>query len=173
MGFINSFMGGLVRGQIGFATRETMKGKHRYLRDFAPGKVKEGTQLPFSFSVDWGHPHLFTEFINPLSDTFMVAPMEGMVRAGGLTGEAPLHGTLHLRYHIDATLKYAFEFEAQGRTLRYEGEKRGLRPWNLHRTHTTCYGTLTDLSDNTILSESVVHFDLKTLPRFLMNFRIA
>ena len=147
-------------------------GTHTYVRDFPQGKVEAGTALPFHFTATWGNPHL-EKFLNPLSGDFLFTLMEGKVTAGGLTGEAPMKGTLELRYFENASIRYTFEFEAHGRTFRYVGEKTGIRPWNLHRTHTVCRGTLTDLTTDEVLSQSVVRFKLSQLPWFLTRFRLG
>ena len=172
MGRLKDLVGMLAERRLGFRTDETMKGTHTFLQDFAPGKVTAGTELPFQFTATWGNPHL-EKFLNPLSGDFMFTLMEGKVTAGGLTGEAPMKGTLELRYFEDASIRYIFEFEAQQRAFRYVGEKTGIRPWNLHRTHTECRGTLTDLSTDEVLSESLVRFKLSQLPWFLTRFRLG
>lgn len=172
MGRIKDLATMFAERRLGFRADETMKGTHMFVQDYAPGKVRAGTELPFSFSATWGHPHL-EQFINPLSGDFMFTLLEGTVTAGGLTGEAPIKGTLEFRYLRDATIRYTFEFEAQQRTFRYVGEKRGIRPWNLHRTHTRCHGTLTDLTTDQPISRSVVTFDLWQLPWLMGSFRLG
>ncbi len=172
MGRLKDLVGMLAERRLGFRTDETMKGTHTFVRDFEPGKVKAGTKLPFQFQATWGTPHL-DKFLNPLSGDFMFALMEGKVTAGGLTGEAPLKGTLEMRYFENASIRYTFEFEAQGHAFRYVGEKTDIRPWNLHRTHTICRGTLTDLTTDQLLSESEVKFNLSQLPWFLSRFRLG
>jgi len=76
----------------------------------------------------------------------------------------------------DALLRYRFEFDAGAgggpRRCRYLGEKRGLRPWNLHRTHTICYGEISDVATGEVISDSVVRFDLRELPAFLASLRL-
>jgi len=170
MGRIQELVAMLGQGRVGFRLRETMKGTHTFLRDFPPGKVSAGTELPFAFDVSWGHDRL-TSYLRPGGE-FMRATMKGTVTAGGLCLEAPLSGTLELRYLQDATIRYVFEFEAHGQVMTYQGEKRDIRPWNLHRTHTTCYGRVTQ-RDVGPLSESVVHFDLGRLPGLLASFRLT
>jgi hypothetical protein len=156
--------------RVGFRVDESMSGSHRFVRDFPPGKVAAGTELPLSFQATWGHPHL-SQFLNPRGGDFLFALLDGTVTAGGITGEAPIKGTLELRYFQDALIRYTFEFEALDRQFRFVGEKRDLRPWNLHRTHTTCHGTLTDLTTDEVISEAVVRFDLWRLHRLLLSLR--
>jgi len=158
--------------RMGFLIDETMKGTHRYLQDFPAGSVSKGTELPLSFEATWGHPRL-ERFFNPLSGDFLFSVLEGTVTAGGLTGEAPIKGTLELRYFRDATIRYTFDFDAQDRSFRYVGVKRDIRPWNLHRTHTTCYGTITDQATGEVLSESVVYFDLGRLFSLVSSLRLG
>jgi hypothetical protein len=162
----------LAERRVGFRVVEEMRGTHRFLRDYPPGQVTAGTELPFAFTASWGHRELL-RYLRPGSGDFLRAEMTGSVSAGGLCREAPLEGTLELRYLQDATIRYVFEFEAQGRTMRFDGEKRDIRPWNLHRTHTTCHGTINDVAMGEPLSDAVVHFALGGLPRFLASLRLA
>ncbi len=157
--------------RVGFTMTETMKGTHRFVRDFPPTGVRAGAEHPLHFEVTWGSPGA-ERFFNPLSGEFCKAELEGRVTAGGLCQETPVQGTLELGYLKDATLRYAFEFAAHGQRFEYRGEKRGIRPWNLHRTHTTCYGAITALESGALLSESVVYFEISQLPRFLASLKI-
>ncbi|MCC6748666.1 MAG: hypothetical protein IT371_13480 [Deltaproteobacteria bacterium] len=166
--------------RLGFHVSERMTGTHRTLRELEPlepvspslGRpIRVGSELPFSFEVRWGHPDL-VHYLNPLKGDFTKALLEGTVTAGGLCTAAPLRGTLDFRYVSEALIRYAFEFEAHGRRFRYVGEKRDLRPWNLHRTHTTCHGTIADVATGQVISDSVVYFDLKELPSLVGSFRL-
>jgi hypothetical protein len=171
MGRFGELMGMLTQRRVGFRIEEKMDGTHRFLRDFPPGKVDAGSELPFAFNVTWGHQDL-PRYLLPGGDDFLSAEMEGYVTAGGLCLDAPLKGTLELRYFKDASVHYEFEFEAHGRPMRYVGQKRDIRPWNLHRSHTTCYGTVTDVATGDPLSDSVVRFELGMLPTFLASLRL-
>ncbi len=155
---------------VGFRMEERMAGTHRFRRDFPPGEVKAGTELPLSFVACWGHESL-PRFLSRKSGEFLRAELEGIITAGGLCAETPIQGSIELRYFEDASVRYRFEFEAHRRRFRYAGEKRGIRPWNLHRTHTTCYGTITDLEDGELLTDSVTYFDLRDLPSFFASWR--
>ena len=170
MGQWQDFFKKWVNRDIGFRMTEEMSGTHRYSRDYAPGNVDAGVELPLEVKITWGSPKM-EEFLNPSHGRFLCADLEGSISAGGLCTQAPIKGTLELRYFKDATLRYCFYFLAHERQFRYLGEKREIRPWNVHRTHTTCYGTITEVASNEILSESVIYFNLQDLPRFLGSFR--
>ncbi len=172
MGRTRDLLKMLKQRRVGFKADETMKGSHRFLVDLPEGKVRAGDTLPFFFRATWGNPALGS-FLNPLSDQHGAAPMEGWVTAGGITSEAPLTGSMALRYIKDATIRYSFEFPAHGRQWRFSGQKSGIRPWNLHRTHTECRGTLTDMASGEVVSEVTVFFQLRTLHSFLASFRLA
>lgn len=137
-------LGRWLQGEIGFTMEERMHGTHRFLRDFSPGEVRAGTELPLALVARWGHPRA-ARYLNPLGGDFMRADLEGEISAGGLCEAAPVKGELELRYLKDSTVRYRFEFAAAGRRWRYEGEKSGIRPWNLHRTHTTCRGRIVEI----------------------------
>ncbi len=172
MGRTGDFFEMLKQRRIGFKADETMKGTHRFLVDLPESKVKAGDELPFFFKITWGNQGL-ASFLNPLSDQHGSAPMEGLVTAGGITGEAPLTGAMELRYFKDATIRYTFTFPARGRRWGFAGEKSGIRPWNLHRSHTLLRGTLTDLESEKDVSEVEVYFQLRQLRRFLTSFRLG
>jgi len=158
----------LTQQRLGFEAEEIMRGTHR----FAPGAGAEG-EHPFEFRVRWGARHLLP-WLNPLGPDFMSNWLEGTVLVGGLVDEAACRGTLDLRYFQEGKIRYTFDFkDADGKPYRYVGEKRDIRPWNLHRTHTTCYGSITDLGSNQVVSESVAYFELKLLVDFLRTFHLA
>lgn len=157
---------------IGFRMEERMEGTHRYRRAFPESGVQAGEEHPLELRARWGHPRL-RGFLSPGSDDFLTAELEGTVSAGGLCQDAPIRGALELRYFIDATIRYRFEFQGTGGGFSFLGEKRELRPWNLHRTHTVCYGTIRRLGDGETLSEATLRFDLAQLPAFLASFRLA
>jgi hypothetical protein len=129
-------------------------------------------EYPMEFRVTWGHPRM-ERFLNPLGGEFMVADLAGVVDVGGLCTAAACQGRLELRYLQEAKLRYVFDFEHDGKRYHFVGEKRNLRPWNLHRTHTTCYGELRDADSGILLSESVTYFRLRTAPAFMASFRLA
>jgi hypothetical protein len=155
-------------GQLGFRMDELMSGTHK----FVDGAGPEG-EHPFSFTITWGADDM-ARFLNPLGDGFMSNELEGVITVGGLTDDAPCQGTLELRYFQEGKIRYTIDFEGpDGKAYRYVGEKRDIRPWNLHRTHTTCYGTVTEVESGRVISDSVVYFDLKLLPTFAASIRLA
>jgi hypothetical protein len=173
MGFSDELLSMWAARRFGFRVEESMRGMQRYLRDWDPGLVKAGSELPFNFHAAWGHPSL-SRYLDPRNEEFLVARMEGNVTAGGLAGEAEMRGTLEIRYVQDASVRYRFAFVAQeGRTMRFEGSKTGIRPWNFLKTHTVCRGTVTEDATGQPLSDVTVRFNLADLPVFLMSLRPA
>jgi hypothetical protein len=153
---------------VGFCMHETMRGTHRLRR--AIGDLPAGSEQPFEFEVSWGHACL-TCFLNPLSKEFGLAELEGTVDAGGLCQRAPLRGTLAFRYIPEGKVWYRFEFGSD-RRFRFEGAKRDIRPWNLHRTHTLLEGEVREVETRELVSEAVLRFDLHELPSLLGSFRL-
>jgi hypothetical protein len=125
------------------------------------------------FRVLWGTRHLWP-YLRPGSPAFLSNFLEGTVTVGGLIQAAPCRGTLDLLYFKEGKIRYTFDFKGpSGTPYRYVGEKVNIRPWNLHRTHTTCYGAITDLSTGKDISKSTLYFKLGTLPAFLGSFRLG
>lgn len=152
--------------KTGFQLHEQMRGTHEFVARCGPPG-----EWPFSFELDWGCESL-ARFLNPLErDAFMTASCEGVMRVGGFVEEAPCSGWLELRTLTEATIRYRLTFRAGEHAYAYIGEKLGLRPWNLHRTHTTCYGVLYEIESGREISRSLARFGLETLPAFLMSFR--
>lgn len=153
---------------VGFAMDETMSGTHRFVEAGRPAG-----DLPMSFTMNWGTQDLRT-FLDPRSkETFCTADAKGHVTIAGLVEDADCAGTLELRYFPEARIRYKFSFKGKrGKKFHYIGEKINLRPWNLHRTHTTCYGTLYATTTGEEVSTSITYFRLSTLPAFLMSFRL-
>jgi hypothetical protein len=113
-------------------------------------------------------------YLNPLNPGFMSSWLEGTVNVGGLVTDAPCHGTLDLAYFTEAKIRYTFDFKDEKATpYRYVGEKVNLRPWNLHKTHTTCHGTIVNLKTGKEVSKSILYFKFETLPEFLASFRLG
>ncbi len=158
----------LEQHRLGFHLTETMSGTHEFVNKAGP----DG-EHPMKFTVTWGTKHL-SEWLNPLSHQFMSNYLQGHISVGALVDDAPCHGTLDLRYFQEAALRYTIFFKGDdGTAYKYVGEKVNLRPWNLHRTHTTCYGTITNLNSNVEISRSILHFRLDTAPSFLASFRLG
>ena len=153
--------------RLGFATDEVMTGQHR----FEPGFGPEG-ELPFEFRVTWGPPNVLA-WLDPADPAFMKHTLKGTVTAGGLGEDLPCEGSLDLLYFTKHLIRYAFTFEARGTVYRYVGEKVNIKLWNLPVSHTTCFGRLTERESGRLVSTSVTHFRLRTLPAFLGSFRFA
>ncbi len=162
----------LTQRRVGFRIDETLRGTHRFLKDWNQNAVRAGSEFPFEFHATWGASHL-GKFFNPLSKEFLVASLAGSVTAGGICTDAPMKGTLEFAYFSQSLIRYSFAFQGGGHELSYIGEKRHIRPWNLRRSHTTCYGTLSDARNGNIISDSVVFFDLKKLAAFFASLRFG
>ena len=154
---------------ITFAVTETMRGVHHFV-DSARGPAED---RPFHFCIEWSAP--LARSLRPWSDEFMRYEAKGEIFAAGLTPRStPCRGSLAIDYLADHTIRYDLEFEADGTTHRYEGTKTDVRlsrPLQLIKTHTTCYGRITDAS-GAIVSRSVLHFLPETTGAFLRSFRL-
>jgi hypothetical protein len=149
----------------GFRVDEIMVGTHRFT-----GQEQE---LPLHFSLTWGHDSL-REYCNPFSPEFLRAEARGVITVGGLAHKADCAGTLSLLYFTERKVRYELEFTGgQGRTYRYVGEKVNIRPWNLHKSHVTCYGTITESGTGKEISRSIVYFPLRELPAFIRSVRLV
>lgn len=167
MGRLGESLQRLREGGVGFQLDETMSGEH----EFAPGMGPAGKRR-LEFCVTWGPKNLL-RWLTPGSSDFLTQPLAGTVTAEGLCEEAACSGTLELRYLGEHLIRYTFDFEGGSRKLRFVGEKREIRPWNLHVTHTTCFGKITELETGALVSTSVTHFRLRTLPSFLLSLRVT
>ena len=151
---------------VGFRIDELMSGHHMLGVD--------GKERPMSFNITWG-PDDILKWLNPFSDSFLTQELSGTVTIGGLCTDVPCSGTLELLYFTKQKIRYTFTFNTLSvdrnsvSRFRFVGEKINLRPWNLHRTHTTCYGEL--WLNNRSISKSVTYFKLNTLLKFLSSFR--
>lgn len=158
----------------GFTIHEVMSGEHEFVENagdgetkFPPGKHK------FEFKADWG-PKNLVDFLNPASDQrFMLSELAGTVTIGGLCENMPVKGSLQLRYVQDQKIRYTFDFSVDGTPYQYVGEKQQIYPWNLPYSHTTCFGTVTNMRTGKVISKSVTHFDLAGLPEFLGTFKLT
>ena len=165
---LSSLMKMLRERRFGFMLDEVMTGTHHFVNKSGPAG-----EHPMSFRVSWGTRHL-ASYINPFNPGFMSNWLEGTVTVGGLVTDAPCRGTLDLAYFTEAKIRYTFDFQDdQGTPYRYIGEKVNLRPWNLHKTHTTCYGTIVNLKNNKEVSKSIVYFKFETTPEFMASFRLG
>jgi hypothetical protein len=103
----------------------------------------------------------------------MVGELEGTVTIDGLCDQTPCTGSLELRYLKEHKIRYSFGFKVDGKAYRYVGEKVDIQLWNLPRSHTTCFGRLFLLGTGELVSTSVTHFRIRSLPRFLASARLA
>jgi len=159
---------------LGFRFDETMSGWHILgsnlnLSDDGLDNFKQ----PMEFKVTWGPDNIF-EWLNPFSGKFMKQPLFGNITIEGLGRDIPCKGDLELAYH-KGMIRYTIFFTHNGTEYIYIGKKRGIKPWNLHKTHTTCYGELTarTVCGSFVVSQSITYFRLKTLPSFLKSFRFV
>ena len=152
---------------VGFQMDEVMTGEHEFEPGFGPpGRRK------LEFRVTWG-PKNVVRWAKPGGADFLRQPLSGTLTVEGLCESAACTGTLELRYFDEHKIRYAFDFEAGGRRLRFVGEKVNIRPWNLHVSHTTCYGRITEVETDKLVSTSVTHFRLASLPHFLLSLRLT
>ncbi len=160
-------LAGLLREtRFGFRAHEIMEGTHV----FVEGEGPPG-EHPLRFEVTWGADDLRT-WLDPRRPEFMTNFLKGEISAGGLVERAHCEGVLELRYFTESKIRYRFEFaDVRGKRYLYVGEKVNIRPWNLHRSHTTCYGTITEADSGKEVSRSIVYFRLSRLPRFVASFR--
>ncbi len=150
---------------VGFKIDEVMSGEH----EFQPGFGPEG-KLPMEFRVTWGAANL-PEWLNPVGEKFMTSELHGTVTIEGLCVNAICNGYLQLRYLKDQKIRYFFTFEANGKTYEYTGEKKQIYPWNLPYSHTTCFGVLREKGKEAIISKSVTHFHLDSMPEFMKSLQ--
>ena len=147
---------------------EVMTGTHKI--------VGQHEERFMEFRIKWGSNNIL-ECFNPLHENFLLQELYGDIIIDGICGATPCYGTLHLNYP-KGYLEYQIFFNYLGKDYFYKGTKKNLRPWNLHKTHTTCYGTLYRKNHQgsrflwDIVSDSVVYFRLNTLLTFLKSFRL-
>ncbi len=154
--------------RLGFMMDEVMSGSHHFVDGAGPSG-----EFPMEFRVTWGTRHM-VPYLNPFGHNFMSNFLEGTVTVGGLVENAACRGTLDLKYFSEAKIRYSFNFKGpSGEPLHYVGEKVNIRPWNLHRTHTTCYGTITDLKTGKDISRSILYFRFGTIPAFIASMRLG
>lgn len=163
---IGNYVSKFVGGTIGFKIEEKMTGKHH----FTEISDMDGTH-PMSFTAEWG-PRSIKKWMDPSEDDFLTHPMVGTVSVGGLCLDEEFSGEMQLRYFENASIRYEFDFEVDGTSYHYRGEKTDIRPWNLHRTHTTLKGEIIEVESRTVISRSTLHFRLASLPSMLLSFRL-
>ncbi len=151
---------------LGFTLNEYMVGTHTFVDD---GKNKK--TLPLHFNITWGNQSLL-KALNPFSKGFLNNKATGLITVGGLVENVNCTGSLNLLYFSERKIRYELYFKNnQGKAYKYVGEKINLWPWNLHKTHVTCYGAITEQESNRIISKSVVFFPYKELLSFIFSFR--
>jgi hypothetical protein len=153
---------------IGFKMDEIMVGTHTF-----SDRPLASPQLPMNFSITWGNDNLL-KFVNPGSDEFLFSCAKGFITVGGMANKADCIGTLKLMYFSERKIRYELDFKGDdGKAYKYIGEKVNLWPWNLHKTHMTCYGTITDNESGKVVSTSVVYFPFRELLNFIMSARLV
>lgn len=154
---------------IAFSVTETMRGLHHFV-DPAWGPAVD---RPIHFRIEWGAP--LRASINPLSPQFMRYGARGEFFAEGFTPHpVACEGTFALDYFDRHTITYDLSFPCEGERYRFVGEKVDVwlrRPLQLVKTHTTCYGTVTNEA-GVIVSRSVLHFPPETMRSFLLSLRL-
>lgn len=152
---------------LGFKLDEVMTGTHEFSDNGYPKGIR-----PFHYSLTWGNKNIL-KFLNPLSKEFMDSEVKGIVTIGGLVNKAVCQGTLKMLYFSERKIRYAFTFKDEtGTAYRYIGEKINIWPWNLHKTHVTCYGTVTNLDTGKDISKSTVYFPYREMIPFIFSFRL-
>lgn len=152
---------------IGFTLNELMTGDHHFT-----GQGTDTASHPLLFHITWGNQNLF-RFLNPFSGQFLFNQAKGFITVGGLANKADCTGSLHLLYFTRRKIRYELFFTGDdNRSYQYIGEKVNLWPWNLHKTHFTCHGTIQDVASGTTVSKSVIYFPYREMPAFLGSFRL-
>ena len=154
-------------GNLGFSMDELMQGEHEFKEGFGPAGKKK-----MHFKVNWG-THQLLEWLNPFSEDFMVNDLEGTVTIDGLCEDEPCIGKLELKYFTEQKIRYTFDFEVDEVEYQFIGEKRNIYPWNLPYSHTTCFGELRIKESGELVSESITHFRLDTIPDFIKSFQLV
>lgn len=154
---------------ISFTITENMHGYHH----FVDSEYVSVINRPFHFKINWGAPIISA--INPKSHYFMQYKALGKLFVGGLTSEyVSCRGSLVIDYFKTHKIIYNLKFEAKNETFNYVGKKTSVKlsnPLELIKTHTTCYGKITN-TNNKIISYSVAHFKKEELLPFIRSFKI-
>jgi len=153
-------------GGVGFNMEELMIGEH----EFTEGNGPEGKH-PFHFKVVWG-PKNLAKWSNPFQEDFFINDLEGTISIGGLKDDVPCKGKLELKYFDEQKIRYTFDFNIDGVDYEYIGEKVNIYPWNLHYSHTTCFGKVTNKETNEVISDSITHFRFEDAPAFVKSLKL-
>jgi hypothetical protein len=167
MGRLGEFKAMIQQGRLGFLVDEVMNGEHSFEPAFGSPERR-----PMEFRVTWGTKNI-PQWANPAHDRFMAGLLRGWVTIDGLCYRSTCSGSLELRYFKDHTIRYTFGFEVDGDSYRYVGEKVNINLRNLPWSHTTCFGRLVLQETGQLVSTSVTHFRMRSLPRFLASIRLA
>lgn len=152
-------------GGLGFNMEELMIGEH----EFTEGSGPKG-KFPFQFNVVWGTKNL-AKWGNPFKKSFLINDLEGTINIGGLKDDIPCKGKLELKYFDEQKIRYSFDFTIDEVDYQFVGEKRNIYPWNLHNSHTTCFGEVTEKESQKVISTSVTHFRLSDIPEFVSSLK--
>jgi len=151
---------------LGFKMNEIMVGTHHFINGLGP----EG-EFPMEFSITWGNSNLF-KFLNPTSGEFFCNVAKGHITVGNLVDKADCEGSLSLLYFTERKIRYVLDFkDDDNRPYRYTGEKVNIWPWNLHKSHVTCYGTITDVELTKDISGSILYFPYREIMGFILSTR--
>lgn len=153
--------------RLSFQMDEVMTGQHEFIKNNGPL-----TKGKMEFRITWGPKSIFT-WINPFSQKFMSNNLVGRVDIEGLCEGAIVQGIMDLKYFTERKIRYTFYFEVNGKKYQFVGEKVNILPWNLHKSHTTCYGKLTEIETGELVSNSITYFRLRTLPSFIWSLRLG
>jgi hypothetical protein len=142
--------------KIGLKFSETMAGSYRPLEG-------DGAEHSLVFHIDATSHNLW----KTLRDGRVEAT--GYVEAEGLAERAPIEGFMVIKPLVSRFIRYEFSFTGDdGARYRYVGQK-DIRHTNPLRSWTRLPGALFD-ADGKRIADSVLYFDVKTLPPFLRSF---
>ena len=157
----------------GFRVNEKMTGYHIFEPGFDPDSenIKDIPYL-MELNITWG-PDNFWKWINPFNDEFMKQQLYGTITIDGIDIEIQCKGILEINLR-EGFIRYNILFEHDDVRYNYICEKNNIRPWNLHKTLTTCYGILHFRSffGDILVSKSKLNFNIKNLPKFIKSFKI-
>jgi hypothetical protein len=155
---------------IGFTFKETMSGYHLFqvgANNLAQFGQQTSINKHMHFTITWGPNDIF-DF---LWRDKLTCPLLGTITIGDMCVNVPCTGTIALHYH-QGKIKYEINFRVNDIPYKFVGQKENIRPWNLHKSHTTLYGTICDVWTPAVLSKAVLLFKLDTLIPFLRSFRL-
>ncbi|MBR9683069.1 hypothetical protein GOV03_00840 [Candidatus Woesearchaeota archaeon] len=146
---------------IGF--HETMSGVYT-------SRLDKDQEKKFAFTVDATAP--LRKFVNPLSNSFMVTHLDGVVTMKDVCEGLPIQeGVLRLDFLRTHSLDYQFCFFVDGREYAYRGSKDLDLLQPVH-TMTTLNGHIEVYEGKKTVDfcRSVCKFDLGDLSQFLHSF---